>query len=231
VRGIGAGESACAETDVNRDGVLSEADATSVQVSLFQARPYFAGGPFSGRQPFVDPETLAASRRFPRDAFLDFAPLNRVQRIALKARLDGTSETPELSGNPLASGTRVNLRAQYRARLAEIDFVSQQRFGLAFVDLTMEGLFSAPEYGGNRGGIGWRLIGYGGDSQPLGYTLGFDEESGTYVERTDAPNSRPNPNEDCAGLSPKVLQLVKALVSMQPEYTEFSDPFCFGVNA
>lgn len=255
VRAIGSGDSSCPEADVNGDGLYTEADAASVQVSLFQARPTFAGGPFSGRHPFVDPQTMAPSNRFPRDAFLDFAPLNRVQRLAWKARIEGTAEIPELAGNPLASGARVNLRAQYRTRLAEIEALSQQRFGASFVALTpaqqsqilatpslgsflrllgehtMEGLFAAPEYGGNRDTVGWRLIGYGGDSHPLGYTLGFDEESGTYVERAEAPNSRPNPDEDCVGLSPKVLQLIKALVSMQPEFTEFPEPFCFGVPA
>lgn len=255
VRAIALGGSACTEADVNGDGFYTEADATSVQVSLFQARPVFAGGPYSGRQPFVDETTLQPSDRFPEDSFLNFVRLNRVQRISWEARLNGTGSTPELAGNPLATGTRVNLRAQYRTGLQQIEARSQQLFGMSFVALTpaqqsqvlatpaigvfvrmlgehtMEGLFSAPEYGGNRGTVGWQLIGYGGDSQPLGYTLGFDEETQTYVEREDAPNSRPNPGEDCSGLSPKVLQLIKALVSMQPEYTEFPAPFCFGVES
>jgi len=36
-----------------------------------------------------------------------------------------------------------------------------------------EGLYSAPEYGGNPGGSVWRAIEFPGDVQPRGYT---DEE-------------------------------------------------------
>ena len=36
-----------------------------------------------------------------------------------------------------------------------------------------EGMYAAPEYGGNQGLVGWRYIGYEGDVQPRGYT---DEE-------------------------------------------------------
>ena len=39
-----------------------------------------------------------------------------------------------------------------------------------------EGLYAAPEYGGNRGLAGWRSIGYLGDVQPRGYS--DDEVSG-----------------------------------------------------
>lgn len=255
IRAVGRGESDCPAADVNGDGRFTEADVVSVQVSLFQARPVHAGGPFSGRQPFVDPDTLMPSDRYPRDSFLDFAPLNRVQRIAWEARIKGTENTPQLSGNPLATGVRVNLRQQYRDGLALIESQSQSMFGAGFVALspsqqsqvlasvplrpflrtlrlyTAEGLFSAPEYGGNRNGVGWTLIGYGGDSQPLGYTLGFDEGEGVYVEREDRPNSRPNPGETCAGLSDPVFKLLKTLLGSQPAYQLFSDPFCFGVES
>ena len=43
---------------------------------------------------------------------------------------------------------------------------------------TIEGLYAAPEYGGNRGLAGWQDIAFPGDSQPRGYTS--DE-----VERSD----------------------------------------------
>jgi len=253
IRAIGTGTSDCDQSDVNRDGQYTEADLTSARVSLFQARAVFAGGPFSGRQPFVDPETLQPSDNFPRDAFLDFAPLNRVQRIAWEARIRGTANLPELSGNPLATGSRVNLRQQYSDGLTLIESQSQTIFGKSFAELTpaqqtqvlnsaplrsfvnllrahtVEGMFSAPEYGGNRDGIGWSLIGYGGDSQPLGYTLGFDEKTQSYVERSDRPNSRPNPGETCGGLSTPVQTLLRVLLGMQPEFQEFDEPYCFGV--
>jgi hypothetical protein len=33
-----------------------------------------------------------------------------------------------------------------------------------------EGLYGAPEYGGNHGLAGWRYLNYQGDVQPRGYT-------------------------------------------------------------
>jgi hypothetical protein len=36
-----------------------------------------------------------------------------------------------------------------------------------------QGMYGAPEYGGNQGEIGWKNIGFAGDVQPRGYT---DEE-------------------------------------------------------
>ncbi|HEX4176228.1 MAG TPA: gluconate 2-dehydrogenase subunit 3 family protein, partial [Acidimicrobiales bacterium] len=43
-----------------------------------------------------------------------------------------------------------------------------------FLDLLWEhcceGMYGAPEYGGNRNGIGWSYIGVEGDVQPRGYT-------------------------------------------------------------
>ncbi len=67
-----------------------------------------------------------------------------------------------------------------------------------FIDLviqhTLEGAFSVPEYGGNRGGRGWRLIGLEGDSQPLGYAL-YSRRDDAYRERADHPLSTPDPDE------------------------------------
>lgn len=253
-RAIGAGASDCPAADVDGNGRYDEADLAAVQRSLFgPVEPIFAGGPFSGRTPFIDPTTMMPSNEFPPDSYVDFVPLNRVQAIGWRARLEGTAGTPELSGNPLASGSRVNLRKQYRDGIAVIEAQSQATFGMSFVELTpaqqtqilarpavatfmrqlraqtMEGMFSAPEYGGNREAVGWTLIGYGGDRQPLGYTWGFDEDTQTYVEDPQRPNSTPNPGETCVGLSPAVLTLVKTLVGSQPHYTVFDDPFCFGV--
>lgn len=59
---------------------------------------------------------------------------------------------------------------------------------------TIEGCFSAPEYGGNDGGAGWRMIGIEGDSQPLGYSL-YRAPTDALVERPDHPLSTPNPDE------------------------------------
>jgi hypothetical protein len=54
----------------------------------------------------------------------------------------------------------------------------------------LEGCFAPPEYGGNRGGRGWRMLGIEGDSQPLGYSL-FRAGRGDYRERRGHPMSTP----------------------------------------
>ena len=73
-----------------------------------------------------------------------------------------------------------------------------RRGGARFTDLlimhTLEGCFSAPEYGGNRRLGGWNLVGLEGDQQPLGYSI-FSRAKNGYVERPDHPMSTPNPDE------------------------------------
>lgn len=89
-------------------------------------------------------------------------------------------------------------------------FAPENRRGATFMDLaiehTLEGCFAAPEYGGNRGAEGWRMLGLDGDVHPLGYSL-FSTERGDYVERADRPMSTPNPDElDARGqLAPRPL--------------------------
>jgi len=46
---------------------------------------------------------------------------------------------------------------------------------------TIEGLYSVPEYGGNKDLVGWKDISYPGDIQPRGYTA---EET----SRSDGPD-------------------------------------------
>ena len=71
---------------------------------------------------------------------------------------------------------------------------------------TIEGCFAAPEYGGNAGGAGWRMIGLEGDSQPLGYAI-YQETIDAMAERPDHPLSTANPDELATdgSLAPKPL--------------------------
>jgi len=73
-----------------------------------------------------------------------------------------------------------------------------RRGNRTFMDLviqhTLEGCFAPPEYGGNRRGRGWRMVGLEGDSQPLGFSL-YSAALDDYVERPDHPMSTPNPDE------------------------------------
>lgn len=246
---------ACPAADVSGNGAVTPADARSLELTLFEATPIFAGGPFSGRHPFGDFSTGQPTNEFPRNAFDDFLPLNRIQRLAWTVRLDGADAVPEVAGNPLATElAEVDLRRKYRDGLGELDRLSDERFDANFVQLTaaqqdevlaatsqafrdmltehtIEGLLSDPVYGGNRDRVGWQLVGFDGDSQPLGYTLGFDEETQQYVERADKPNSGPNPDEDCSGFSTRMVSFLTVIATS--EFTRpgarFRNPFCFEV--
>jgi len=98
--------------------------------------------------------------------------------------------------------------------LAQLDspgvLPTDPRRGKTFLDLaiqhTIEGCFSAPEYGGNRGTQGWQILTVEGDNQPLGYSI-FSFQLGTYRERPDHPMSTPNPDEIApdGSLAPKPL--------------------------
>jgi hypothetical protein len=193
----------------------------------------FAGGPFSGRNPFPDNEDGTPSRRRPRNAFKRFIPLTRVQEIRWRAELFGSAAVPGADFNDGRLGRLVGLRDVYRDGLGEVDRICRERTGRPFVrvpraerasvmlvldrsfprdprrgatfmDLliqhTIEGCFAPPEYGGNRGTRGWRLLGLEGDAQPLGFSV-FSRAADGYNERADHPMSTPNPGDTGAPLS------------------------------
>ncbi len=191
----------------------------------------FAGGPFSGRTPFPDKRTATASTRFPDDAFAHPLALSRTSEIAWRMRIHGSTN---VAGGPTSGSQTQGLWDLYTNGLAGVDGTSNSLFGRAFVDLTpdeqdralseadetfvrqavehtVEGMYAAPEYGGNRNRVAWRAIGYAGDSQPLGYSI-FDESRGSYVEVASAPVSRANPDE-VAGFGAETLTFVSAIVA------------------
>lgn len=73
-----------------------------------------------------------------------------------------------------------------------------RRGNRTFMDLliqhTLEGCFTAPEYGGNRHARGWQMLELEGDSQPLGFSI-YSSTLDDYVERPDHPMSTANPDE------------------------------------
>jgi hypothetical protein len=75
---------------------------------------------------------------------------------------------------------------------------------------TLEGMYAAPEYGGNRELISWRANSFEGDSQPLGYSI-YDASTGEYRERGDHPMSTANPDEDFSGLDDIAIEVVSAI--------------------
>ncbi|MDX2167110.1 MAG: gluconate 2-dehydrogenase subunit 3 family protein [Deltaproteobacteria bacterium] len=221
--------------------------------AAFDGKPIFAGGPFSDRNPFPDSATGMPSTTFPANAFRIPEPLTRLQRLAWTVRLLGADAVPEVRDNPLATSLPdVDLRARYRQGLAAVNGFSQTDFGAsydaltsaqqdtilakvkrqrrAFYELlvghTIEGMLSAPEYGGNRDRAGWDLIGFGGDSQPLGYTI-YDASIDDYRERPDKPNSTIDPDDPCSGFSDEMADFLRIILVRLAGATEFPEPFCF----
>jgi hypothetical protein len=276
---VGGHAAACRDAgDVDGNGIVDQNDAVAAEAAVFGARPVFAGGPFSGRQPqpHFDAGSLscgtchgipfensgpvalswAASSStvdyYPPDFFMQFLPLSRLQALSWRVRILGASAVPEVARNPLAtSSIEVDLRNKYRNGLAALDQLSQNTYALGFVQLTsaqqssllhkspdqdfvtlltyhtVEGMLSVPEYGGNRNRLGWQLVGFDGDSQPLGYTI-YDESIGGYRERPDKPNSTRNPGEKCDGFSQPVsrfLNLIRSATDVQPG-SHFTEPYC-----
>jgi hypothetical protein len=190
----------------------------------------YAGGPFSGRNPYPDNKNGTPSKRRPRNSFKHFVELTRLQELTWRGEILGTANVPELAAfDPQFGAPKKGLRDVYRDGLAKVDQVAQavagapfaklgttqqaavfkmldsgafmpdpRRGGMTFVDLliehTLEGCFSAPEYGGNKRRAGWAMLGLEGDDQPLGYSI-FSLATGSYVERPDHPMSTPNPDE------------------------------------
>ena len=127
----------------------------------------WAGGPFSGRHG--------------GDAgFTTFHRLTPLDELAWRTRIEGSRGLPEREFN----GPVVGLQERYRDGLAalgtdfaSVDIKEQQArlrnatdFTALLYEHACEGMYGAPEYGGNRGLAGWRYIGYEGDVQPRGYS-------------------------------------------------------------
>lgn len=127
----------------------------------------WAGGPWSGR--------VGGDAGFAR-----FHRLTALDELAWRTRIEGSLGLPEREVN----GPTVGLQARYRAGLVQLgpDFAAspddEQRarlhahpeFAALLYQHACEGMYAAPEYGGNRDLAGWRNIGFGGDVQPHGYS-------------------------------------------------------------
>jgi hypothetical protein len=144
------------EADVTRyiDTMLSALEQKAVEQDQV-----FAGGPWSNRHT-SGPDLMAM-----------FIPLDPVSAIAWRKRLAGWQQQYRqgvASLDKLAGGnfTTVHKTAQ--------DTILAKPAMSSFLQLlfehTVEGLYSNPEYGGNRNEAGWTDIAYPGDIQPRGYT-------------------------------------------------------------
>ena len=97
----------------------------------------FAGGPFSGRNPFPDPKTGTPSKRRPKNGFKRFVPPTRLQELYWRGELFGTADIPELAAiDTQLGGPKQGLRDVYRAGLAKVDEVAHTTKGGSFASLS-----------------------------------------------------------------------------------------------
>ncbi len=127
----------------------------------------WAGGPFSGRH--------GGTNGFER-----FHSLTILEELAWRTRIEGSLGLPDRE----RLGPVVGLQERYVSGLAALgpDFAAlpvdeqdkrlreQEDFAYLVYEHACEGMYGAPEYGGNRNLAGWDYIGYLGDVQPRGYT-------------------------------------------------------------
>ena len=195
----------------------------------------FGGGPFSGRTPYPNNASGEPSTDSPENSFPHFLDLSRTRDIAWRVRLFGSASVPGGDFNDAVLGPTKGFRDLYREGLQALDTKGQElsrkdfidltagqqdeaiklvdvEFATALVDHACEGMYCAPEYGGNAGLAGWTATKYDGDSQPLGYSI-YDISTGGYKERPDKPNSTQNPDEDFKGFSVPTLEFLNAIVT------------------
>jgi hypothetical protein len=150
-------------------GDAGAADYIDTLLGAFSFDPprIWAGGPTSGRA------GGAAN-------FANFHSLSSLDELAWRTRIEGSQGMPGREFNGPVTGYQ-ELYRQGLARLGD-DFLTctpeeqenrlrgDPDFLELLVDHTCEGVYGAPEYGGNRDIVGWRSIGFAGDVQPRGWT-------------------------------------------------------------
>jgi hypothetical protein len=153
-----------------------EADVTGYIVTLLGAMNYqpskvFAGGPFSNRagnsidemNVFIPPNPALSANWRARLARLHGVYLAGIAALDQAARKLGASDFAHLTGSS---------KDQVLATNPAVKHLPSGYDG--FTDLlfehAIEGMYSVPEYGGNKGLVGWKDIGFPGDVQPRGYT-------------------------------------------------------------
>jgi hypothetical protein len=158
----------------------------------------------------------------PANDFYNFIELDRVTDASWRLFVFGSSALPNGAPNEALLGPAIGLRdrlkqglddaaAMHVADPVKLFDALPDDFRSLLIDLVTEAAFAAPEYGGNPGGAGWKMIHFEGDSQPQGYSQ-FDGTQ--YVERPEAPLSTPNPGPDPEPLADDVAQLLTTVVGV-----------------
>ncbi len=171
----------------------------------------YAAGPFSGRHGG-------------ENGFSVYLPLSRVKEIEWRILIEGSKGIPEREFNE----SFIGLQEIYGKGIEELDTRAQDSYGVGFYkeldpseqlrifsqtdpefrdivfDHTVEGMYAAPEYGGNADCVGWKYIHYEGDRQPIGYTRKQVEE--------------PDEEYGSSALSPKEVKGAMAMLQDMVRY-------------
>lgn len=160
------------------DGAVAAgcAEAIDALLGAFEVDPplIYAGAPFSDR---------AGSSE---NNFEDFLPLDAYETKAWRLRIEGSQGRVELEFNGPVTGFqqiyREGIAALDREGFADMPAPARDLFlrtsddpaverlvDVAFPH-TLEFMYGAPEYKGNRDLIGWEYTNYAGDVQPRGWT-------------------------------------------------------------
>jgi hypothetical protein len=110
------------------DRLLSAFDGTDTPM-------VYAGGPYSDRQPFPDPDGNP-SRRFSANDLAQFIPLTRLQELRWRAELFGTAAVPGADVNDALLGPMRGLRDLYREGLARIESAALEQMQRPFTALS-----------------------------------------------------------------------------------------------
>jgi Gluconate 2-dehydrogenase subunit 3 len=151
--GAGAGADADAGPGAVGAGVGDYVDGLLDAFAVDPPR-IFAGGPGSGRRGAVD-----------GPGFAKFTPLTRIEEIAWRQRI-GEWQAAYRSGLAALGADFPTLPGADRDGRLE----ATPEFTALLYEHACEGMYAAPEYGGNRDLAGWRLANWPGDVAPLGWT-------------------------------------------------------------
>lgn len=182
------------------------AEAIDALLGAFAASPprIYAGGPFSDR--------AGADR----NDFARFLTLDRYEERAWRLRIEGSGGRRELERNGAVPGWQ-RLYRDGLAALAASGFADRSvaerelrlRAGLgpavdALVEVawphTWQLMYGAPEYGGNRDLVGWKLAVWDGDVQPRGWSR-EQVETGALPGTTAVLENLPLPFDELLKLS------------------------------
>ncbi|WP_372789503.1 gluconate 2-dehydrogenase subunit 3 family protein [Paraconexibacter sp.] len=182
------------------------AEAIDALLGAFSVTPprIYAGGPFSDRAGAT------------RNDFARFLKLDRYEERAWRLRIEGSGGRAMLERNGPVKGWQ-RIYREGLAALADEGFAGRSRLERervlrgggnaavgALVEIawphTWQFFYGAPEYGGNRDLVGWKVASWDGDVHPRGWTR-EEVESGPIPGTTVLVESLPLPLGELVALS------------------------------